>query len=104
MDFGACRVTLLGVQRVVAPDLEGLLDHLERSADLDRGSARRIVEEVLAWCGEDPEVLVRRRHRELRAQGLANPAAFEQIAAELPTRRVAAPRLTQRQIRRVIYG
>ena len=92
------------MQRVATPDLEGLLDHLERSADLDRGSARRIVEEVLAWCDEDLEALVRRRHRELRAQGLANPEAFERIELELPGRRVAAPRLTQRQIRRVIYG
>lgn len=85
-------------------DLTGLLDHLERSAGLERRDAQRIVEEVLAWCGEDTEALVRRRHRELRATGLANPEVFREIANELPQRRVRAPRLTERQIRRTIYG
>ncbi len=88
----------------VPADITGLLDHLERSTGLSRGDARRIVEEVLAWCGEDTEALVRRRHRELRAEGLANPEAFREIVRELPERRVAAPRLTERQVRRVIYG
>ncbi len=60
--------------------------------------------DVLAWCAEDTEAFVRRRHREARAQGAGNPEAFERIAQELTTRRVAAPRLSLRQIRRIIYG
>lgn len=85
-------------------DLEGLLGHLQRSTAIGPGEARRVVEDVLAWYAEDTEAFVRRRHRELRAQGAANPEAFERIARELTTRRVAAPALSVRQIRRVIYG
>lgn len=85
-------------------DLEGLLEHLERTTSVGPGEARRIVEDVLAWFSEGTEAFVRRRHRELRAAGLANPEAFERIAGELTTRRVTAPALSVRQIRRTIYG
>lgn len=85
-------------------ELEGLLEHLERTTAIGPGQARRVVEDVLAWFSEDTEAFVRRRHRELRAEGTANPEAFERIAQELTTRRVAAPALSVRQIRRVIYG
>ncbi len=85
-------------------DLEGLLEHLQRTTAIGPGEARRVAEDVLAWFSEDAEAFVRRRHRELRGQGAVNPEAFEQIALELSTRRVAAPRLSLRQIRRVIYG
>jgi len=85
-------------------DLQGLLEHLQRSSAIGPGEARRVVEDVLAWCAEDTEAFVRRRHRELRDQGAANPEAFADIARELTTRRVAAPVLSHRQIRRLIYG
>jgi hypothetical protein len=85
-------------------DLEGLLEHLQRTTSIGPGEARRVVEDVLAWFSESTEAYVRRRHRELRAQGVANPDAFAVIARELTTRRVAAPALSLRQIRRVIYG
>lgn len=85
-------------------DLAALLAHLQRTTAIGPGEARRVVEDVLAWCAEDTEAFVRRRHRELRAEGLANPATFAGIARELPTRRVAAPELSERQIRRIIYG
>ena len=85
-------------------DDDDLVRHLYRTADLDPGTARRVIEEVLAWHGEDLETFVRRRHRELQAEGVANPEAFERLAAELRRRRVRAPELSVRQIRRVIYG
>ena len=85
-------------------DLEGLLAHLQRTTAIGPGEARRVVEDVLAWYAESTEAFVRRRHRELRAEGTANPEAFDRIAVELVTRRVAAPALSTRQIRRVIYG
>jgi len=47
---------------------------------------------------------VRRRHRELQATGLANLAIFDRIADELASRPVAAPPLSPRQIRRIVYG
>jgi len=88
----------------MASDLDDLVAHLHRTADLDPGTARRVVEEVLAWHGEDLETFVRRRHRELQREGVANPDAFERLAGELGRRCVRPPELSVRQIRRVIYG
>ena len=88
---------------MVTEDLTALLDHLEGTG-VSRGQAARLVDEVLAYFSETPEEFVRRRHRELQADGVANSVSFGVIAAELAQRRVAGPKLSQRQIRRVIYG
>jgi hypothetical protein len=82
-------------------DLVGRLVH---TTGLDRGEAARVVAEVTAYFAETTEALVRRRHRELQAAGLTNPAIFTQISAELEHRLVAPPRLSARQLRRIVYG
>jgi len=84
-------------------ELAPLLDHLERSG-ADRDQAARVVEEVIAYFSESAEQFVRRRHRELQREGLVNARSFPIIAAELARRRVAGPNLSERQIRRLIYG
>ncbi|HWD70072.1 MAG TPA: hypothetical protein VG293_07735 [Solirubrobacteraceae bacterium] len=88
---------------MASEDLTALLDHLEATG-VARGQAARLVDEVLAYFSETPEEFVRRRHRELQAQGVANAVGFAAIAAELVQRLVAGPKLSERQIRRVIYG
>jgi len=62
------------------------------------------VAEVLGYFGESVEEYVRRRHRELKSEGLTNDQIFARIVAELPSRRVAPPHLSLRQLRRVVYG
>jgi hypothetical protein len=81
-----------------------LCEHLERTTRLSAGEAARVIEEVLAYFCESTEEFIRRRHAELQREELKNPAIFEQIAGELRARRFAAPPLTERQIRRLIYG
>ncbi|WP_255949729.1 hypothetical protein [Streptomyces odontomachi] len=81
-----------------------LVDHLTRSTPLSRGEALRVIQDVLAYFDETTEEYVRRRHRELQAQGLVNTAIFERIAADLPYRAVAPPELSLRQLRRIVYG
>ena len=88
---------------MVSEDLTALVDHLERTG-VARGQAARLVDEVLAYFSESPEDFVRRRHRELQADGVANADSFAAIARELAQRLVAGPKLSERQIRRVIYG
>ena len=88
---------------MVSEDLTPLLDHLERTG-VSRGQAARLVDEVLAYFSETPEEFVRRRHRELQADGVANTESFAAVARELGQRRVAGPQLSERQIRRIIYG
>ena len=81
-----------------------LLDHLTRSTTLTRPEAQRVVQEVLVFFGDGIERFVKRRHGELQKAGLANPEVFERIQRELPHRLIAAPELSVRQIRRIIYG
>jgi hypothetical protein len=63
-----------------------LVDHLTRSTPLNRGEALRVIQDVLAYFDETTEEFVRRRHRELQAQGLVNATIFERIEAELKYR------------------
>ena len=59
-----------------------LVDHLTRSTPLQRGEALRVIQDVLAYFDETTENYVRRRHRELQAQGLVNASIFERIEAD----------------------
>nr|WP_202424990.1 hypothetical protein [Streptomyces sp. HUCO-GS316] len=81
-----------------------LVDHLTRTTPLNRGEALRVIQDVLAYFDETTDEYVRRRHRELQAQGLVNTAIFERIEADLKYRAVAPPELTLRQLRRMVYG
>ena len=84
--------------------LDAVVAHLARTTPLSPEMSRRVVEEVVEHLREPVEALLRRRHRELQAQGLANAEIFPRLAAELASRPVAAPPRTERQIRRAIYG
>ena len=87
------------------PDIQPLINHLCQSSDLTLSQAHRAVDEVIAYFSESPDDYVRRRHLEIKQeQGLANADIFKRIEAELSQLVFAAPPLTQRQIRRIIYG
>lgn len=88
---------------LVLPD-PALIDRVVASTGLTPAEAARVVEDVLAFHAEPVEDYVRRRHAELKTYGARNPQIFARIAEELADRVVAAPRLTERQLRRVIYG
>lgn len=83
---------------------DDLLAHLTRITPLGPGGAARVVAEVLAYFSESTEEYVRRRHGELQARGLTNEKIFTRLGAELAARRVAAPELSTRQLRRIVYG
>ncbi len=90
------------VSAQLAPD--DLVDYLTSTCPLSRAEARRVVADVLGYFSEPAEDYVRRRHRELKAKGLTNDLAFEQIAIEIPQRRYAPPEFSLRQLRRIVYG
>lgn len=79
------------------------MDHIAASAGLSPAEARRVIDDVLAFYREPVAVYVRRRHRELHNRGAKNPEIFAAVAAELRRRPVAAPELSERQLRRLIY-
>ncbi len=85
-------------------DIEDLIAHVSRSADLPPAFARRLVGDVLAQFDETLEDFVQRRHAELVRQGLKNQAVFERLQSEIPGRRYLSHKLSLRQIRRIIYG
>jgi hypothetical protein len=80
-----------------------LVEHLVASTGLEPAAARRLVEDVVAFYAEPVEDYVRRRHAHLKTYGARNEAIFAQLAEELAGRVFAAPRLTERQLRRIIY-
>lgn len=81
-----------------------LLAHVAETSGLGAAEARRLVEDVLAFHDEPVEAWVRRRHAEMRLRGLRNDEIFAALSAELPGRLVAAPVLSERQLRRLVYG
>lgn len=81
-----------------------LLRHVEESSGLSAAEARRLVEDVLSFHDEPVEAWVRRRHAELKTYGGKNADIFASLKEELRGHLVAAPELSERQLRRMIYG
>jgi hypothetical protein len=86
------------------PADDDLVAHLVRSTPLTPNEAARVVAEVVAYYREPVPDYVRRRHAELKHRGLTNDRIFDEITAELAARRFAAPPLSVRQLRRLVYG
>jgi hypothetical protein len=81
-----------------------LISRVATSTGLSPGEAARVVADVLGWYREPVEEYVRRRHAHLKMFGCKNHEIFAQIADELAGRLVAAPDLSERQLRRIVYG
>ena len=81
-----------------------LLQHVVDTTDLEPAEASRLIEDVLAFHDETVEEWVRRRHGEMKTYGARNDAIFAQLREELADVVVAAPALTERQLRRIVYG
>lgn len=81
-----------------------LVDHIVASTGLSAAEAARVVQDVLAFHAESVEDYVRRRHAELKTRGAKNAEIFALLTEELDQRVFAAPTLTERQLRRLIYG
>lgn len=87
-------------------DLDEFAAHLARTTGLSGVDARRVLDEVVALlASETVEGFVVRRHRELKdTEGQRNDTIYRRIADEVASRPFATTPLTERQIRRVIYG
>jgi hypothetical protein len=81
-----------------------LVDRIAASTGLTPAEAARVIEDVLAWYREPVEDYVRRRHAHHHLYGRHNAEIYPLIAGELSERVVAAPRLSERKIRRIVYG
>ena len=92
-----------GDHRRVLVDLR-LVNHVVATTGLPPTEATRVIEDVLAFHHEPVEVYVRRRHGELKLRGAKNADIFTLLRDELADRLVSAPELSERQLRRMIYG
>lgn len=81
-----------------------LVHHVMATTGLDAAEAVRLIEDVVAFHAETVEEYVRRRHAELKVRGARNAEIFSALSNELSTRVVAAPALSERQLRRIVYG
>jgi len=86
-----------------SPDPD-LVDRIAASTGLSPAEAARVVDDVVAFHAEPVEDYVRRRHAQMKTYGARNDEIFARVAEELATRVVAAPELSERQLRRIVYG
>ncbi|SEC09722.1 hypothetical protein SAMN04489844_1671 [Nocardioides exalbidus] len=80
-----------------------LVAHVVATTSLTPGEAARVIDDVIAFHAQSVEDYVRTRHAHLKTFGAKNPEIFARIAEELGQRVVAAPELSERQLRRIIY-
>ena len=86
------------------PFPQDLARYLAASTGLPQPTTVRVIADVTAYFGETIEEFVRRRHGELQRRQHRNHEIWPVIAAELRHRRFAAPGLSERQLRRIVYG
>lgn len=85
-------------------DDAALVSHLVATTGLSEAEAQRVVEDVVSFYAESVEDFVRRRHAHLKTYGAKNDEIFARLRGELRERVVSAPELSERQLRRIIYG
>jgi hypothetical protein len=81
-----------------------LVRHVARSTGLDEATASRVVADVMAYFGQTVEEYVIQRHENLKSRNRKNDDIWPLIMDELETRRFKADELSERQLRRMIYG
>ena len=87
-----------------SPYPQNLVRHVAISTGLDEATAARVVADVLAYFGQTVDEYVARRHQELKDRNRKNDAIWPQLADELKARRFKAEELSERQLRRIVYG
>ena len=85
------------------PFPQDLARYLAASTGLPQPTAVRVIADVATYFNETIEEFVRRRHVELQRRQHKNDEIWPLIAAELGQRRFAAPALSERQLRRIVY-
>jgi hypothetical protein len=78
--------------------------HVVATYDISETAFCRILEESLAYFGMTLEEYVRSRHLELQRTGRKNAEIYRIILDETKDMRFAAKGLTERRVRRLIYG
>ena len=84
---------------------QDLISNVAASTGLPEATASRVVADVAAYFSETVDQFVKRRHAELQGKGnKRNDDIWPQLGAELAGRRFRAESLSERQLRRIVYG
>jgi hypothetical protein len=83
---------------------QDLVRHVARSTGLDEATASRVVADVMAYFGQTVEEYVVKRHEYLKSRNRKNDEIWPLIMDELRTRRFKADGLSERKLRRMVYG
>jgi hypothetical protein len=86
------------------PFPQDLASYLAASTGLPHATAIRVIADVTTYFSETVEEFVRRRHGELRHLPRKNEEIWPLLEAELAQRRFVAANLSERQLRRIVYG
>ncbi|HUI68964.1 MAG TPA: hypothetical protein VL354_00500 [Spirochaetia bacterium] len=78
--------------------------HLTETYGISESDFQHFQEEFLAFYDQTLEEFVCRRHQELQKTGMKNAEIFRRIQREAAGRRFAVRELSERQIRRLVYG
>ncbi len=79
-------------------------EHLASAHRIPERDFDRIMEEVNSYYDISVNEYIQTRHQQLKSDGSKNEEIYQQILREIEERRFTAPRLTVRQVRRIIYG
>jgi hypothetical protein len=78
--------------------------HLKETYGIAEDDFGRLMDEFLAYFGSTLEEFVRIRHLELQRMGKRNPEIYRQISGEARALRFVEKDLSERRVRRFIYG
>lgn len=78
--------------------------HLLSIVDIAEPELDKVVSDLLDHWSETLVQFVVRRHKELQRSGMPNRLAYAQIRSEVSSRRFLAEPLSERQVRRILYG
>jgi hypothetical protein len=73
------------------------------STGLEEATASRVVAEVVAYFGQTVEEYVIERHEDLKSRNRKNDEIWPLITDELKYRRFKPSKLSERQLRRIVY-
>jgi hypothetical protein len=83
---------------------QDLVRHVARSTGLDEATASRVVADVMAYFSQTVEEYVVQRHENLKNRNRKNDEIWPLIMDELKARRFRADGLSERKLRRMVYG
>ena len=87
-----------------APYPQDLIRHVAATTGLDEATASRVVADVMAYFGQTAQEYVIKRHQDLKSRNRKNDDIWPLIADELKARRFKPGELSERQLRRMVYG